>query len=122
MRPDGKKKLRKRKVMRALHPSHFCTEVTKNIFLAARVTQRPVTRKLLRELSKRQTATGHKNKKATHTVVECGCDQKKTVRAAAVDRKRLLGPLTRLHGCEEEKRKKISLQHGAQTGCAEVTG
>jgi hypothetical protein len=62
-RTAKEKELRKRKVLRALHPSHFCMEVTKNIFLAARVTQRPVTRKLLRELSKRQTATGHKNKK-----------------------------------------------------------
>jgi hypothetical protein len=46
------------------------------------------------------------------------------VRAAAVDRKRLdkkksLAPLTRLHGCEERKKK--NLQHGAQTDCAEVT-
>jgi hypothetical protein len=29
----------KKKILRALPPSHFCAEVTKNIFLAARATQ-----------------------------------------------------------------------------------
>jgi hypothetical protein len=88
MRPDGKKKLRKRKVLRALHLSmavdkkqksawrpdrtrllgcdkkifsahpaaltllHGSDKNKKNIFFAARATQRPVTKKLLRKLSK----------------------------------------------------------------------
>jgi hypothetical protein len=70
MRPDGK---RKRTALRALHPSHFCTEETKkNIFLAARVT-----------------TTGHKNKKAAHTAVEGG------------KKKNMHGALTRLLGCEK---------------------
>jgi hypothetical protein len=91
----------------------------KKSFLAARVTQRPVTR----------------TKGCAHgSRVWLWQKTKKTVRAAAVDRKRLdrkksLAPLTRMHGCEEKwpsceekwpNREKKSAAWGPD-GCAEVT-
>jgi hypothetical protein len=52
--------------------------------------------------------------KAAHTAVECGCDQKNCPRSCwkRLDReKKTLAPLTRMHGCEEERK---NLQHGAR--------
>jgi hypothetical protein len=86
-----KTKLRKRKVLRALHLSMtgkkiFCAHPAaltllhgskRNIFLAARVTQRPVTKKLLRKLSKLADSDRTQKQKAARTTVECGCDRSK---------------------------------------------
>jgi hypothetical protein len=57
----------KKYFLRTLPPSHFCAEVTKNIFLAARATQllqkRLVKKKVTaRAVKTEQTATGHKKK------------------------------------------------------------
>jgi hypothetical protein len=97
------KELRKRKVLRALYPSHCCTEVTKKIV----------------SLLRGWHSDWSQEQKAAHTAVECGC--KKTMRAAAVDRKRLdkkiVGAPDTLAWLWGEK----NLQHGAQTDCAEVT-
>jgi hypothetical protein len=54
----------------------------KNIFLAARATQRPVTKKLLCDWKRWADSDRTQKQKAARTALDCGCDQKKCARSS----------------------------------------